>query len=233
VVPGAADGSLEGVARKPLTVDFHEPGVVAKLAQENQFGPWFQLSDDEKQQLGSPWGPGNPQALNRYAYVQNNPLRYTDPSGHCPICPALPWLVTGLKAFVDAATVIIGGYLVYDSAKHLAHPSASPLNYPDTGGNTAPSPLAPTPTSGGGVQVTSKTLYNKGGVRIDIENPNPNQRPGQVHIHVASEKYIYDPATGLFKDAPNSVQRLLENKAIQEAIREGCQKYLGISQWKP
>jgi len=27
-------------------------------------------------------GAGNPQALNRYAYVLNNPLRYTDPSGH-------------------------------------------------------------------------------------------------------------------------------------------------------
>jgi RHS repeat-associated protein len=29
--------------------------------------------------------PGNPQALNRYAYVYNNPLRYTDPSGHVPV----------------------------------------------------------------------------------------------------------------------------------------------------
>jgi hypothetical protein len=28
-------------------------------------------------------GAGKPQALNRYAYVFNNPLKYTDPSGHC------------------------------------------------------------------------------------------------------------------------------------------------------
>jgi RHS repeat-associated protein len=28
--------------------------------------------------------PGNPQALNRYAYVFNNPLKYLDPSGHDP-----------------------------------------------------------------------------------------------------------------------------------------------------
>jgi RHS repeat-associated protein len=27
--------------------------------------------------------PGKPQTLNRYAYVLNNPLRHTDPSGHC------------------------------------------------------------------------------------------------------------------------------------------------------
>lgn len=40
------------------------------------------MSDEDKQQAGSPWGPENPQALNRYSYVQNNPLRWTDPIGH-------------------------------------------------------------------------------------------------------------------------------------------------------
>jgi RHS repeat-associated protein len=33
--------------------------------------------------------PGNPQALNRFSYVANNPLRYTDPTGHRVACGAV------------------------------------------------------------------------------------------------------------------------------------------------
>ncbi|MEM4414290.1 MAG: RHS repeat-associated core domain-containing protein, partial [Candidatus Caldarchaeum sp.] len=29
--------------------------------------------------------PGNPQALNRYSYSLNNPVRFVDPSGHDPL----------------------------------------------------------------------------------------------------------------------------------------------------
>ena len=82
VVPGNASGGMDGVALRPLTVAFHEPGFISKLNQENQFGPWYTLSDDARQQVGSSWGPSNPQALNRYSYVLNNPMRWTDPSGH-------------------------------------------------------------------------------------------------------------------------------------------------------
>jgi hypothetical protein len=82
VVPGTPSGTLNGVAVTPLTVDFHESGFRSKLNSESKAPFWFQMDSDARQQHGSPLGPANPQALNRYAYVQNNPLKYTDPSGH-------------------------------------------------------------------------------------------------------------------------------------------------------
>ena len=41
--------------------------------------------------------PGSPQGLNRYAYVNNNPLCHTDPSGHCPW-----WIAIGVGALLGA-----------------------------------------------------------------------------------------------------------------------------------
>jgi hypothetical protein len=37
----------------------------------------------------------NPQALNRYSYVVNNPLKYTDPTGHCFIVCAIVGAAAG------------------------------------------------------------------------------------------------------------------------------------------
>jgi hypothetical protein len=73
---------MNGVAVTLLTVDFHESGFRSKLNSERNAPFWFQMDGDAKQQYGSPMGPANPQALNRYSYVQNNPLKYTDPTGH-------------------------------------------------------------------------------------------------------------------------------------------------------
>jgi filamentous hemagglutinin len=78
----------------------------------------------------------------------------------------------------------------------------------------------------GGTRTDSKTLYNNDGVRIDVENPAPNRRPGQVHVQLGREKYIYDPATQSFKNAPPRIQRLLEREEIQQAIEKGL-RYLG------
>lgn len=91
IVPGAssgaggAGGTVGAWQNSKLTVDFHESGFASSAAQENaltlQKGFWFQLSSQDASNV-DPFGPNNPQALNRYAYVLNNPLRYTDPTGH-------------------------------------------------------------------------------------------------------------------------------------------------------
>ena len=52
---------------------------------------------------------GNPQSLNRYVYVLNNPLRYTDPTGHLPSFNGIiDWVKRGLSYWaltVDAPAV--------------------------------------------------------------------------------------------------------------------------------
>jgi len=95
IVPGSASGKGgmaatlgqdSGTALRPLTVDFHESGFAAGLAQEDAFtqarGFRFQLRGHDRQQAKADTGPGNPQALDRYSYALDNPLRYTDPTGH-------------------------------------------------------------------------------------------------------------------------------------------------------
>jgi RHS repeat-associated protein len=71
--------------------------------------------------------PGNPADFDRYAYVRNNPLRYTDPSGHCTLAASANGQATiqhtdcdfggqpiGPLLLMAAAAVGIGsGYLVY------------------------------------------------------------------------------------------------------------------------
>lgn len=79
---GTPPADWRGEPLKSLTVDFHEPGFVSTLNGENQQPCWFQMSSKQKQEAGSPRGPAHPQSLNRYSYTLNNPLRWTDPSGH-------------------------------------------------------------------------------------------------------------------------------------------------------
>jgi len=116
---------MDGIAVKPLTVGFHETQFLNKLNGENQLGFWFQLSDQERQQAGSPWGPSNPQALNRYSYVQNNPLRYTDSTGHCldPISGTLCAIggAAAAKALADAVIIVVGvGLIAYNTNQMMA-----------------------------------------------------------------------------------------------------------------
>jgi RHS repeat-associated protein len=93
IVPGTADGSGgsaatlgydDKVALRLLTVGFHETQFATALNEENRFtqdkGFYFQLGD--KSNAKYQWGVSNPQALNRYAYTINNPVKFVDLTGH-------------------------------------------------------------------------------------------------------------------------------------------------------
>jgi hypothetical protein len=65
-----------------------------------------------------------------------------------------------------------------------------------------------------GTQLTSKTMWLKGSYRIDVENPNPGQRPGQIHFQdqATGAKYLYNFKTGEFDGMPNSLKKELAKK---------------------
>jgi hypothetical protein len=73
--------------------------------------------------------PYNPQTLNRYAYTENNPLKYTDPSGH---------IAYAVDSFVALSIITLGaiaGLSVIDDP--LYAPSPEPV--------IAPPPVLPSP----------------------------------------------------------------------------------------
>ena len=60
--------------------------------------------------------PGNPQSLNRYAYVYNNPLRYVDSTGHIPV------LATALMG------AAVGGTVAYSAQVWTNYRDGQPLS---------------------------------------------------------------------------------------------------------
>lgn len=80
-----------------------------------------------------------------------------------------------------------------------------------------------------GPRISSLTIWKGDGKeRLDVENPNPGQRPGQIHYQDNNgNKYVYDPDTNSFPGAPSSVNRLLNDPRFNAAIQKGLNKYLG------
>jgi RHS repeat-associated protein len=105
IVPGVGEsGNLDAVGYlgtanySALTVDYHENQLLDQLNTENR----ARFQDSE---FKLPPVPTNSIAFDRYAYSLDNPVRYTDPSGHCPFC--VPIILT-LGAVTPVGWVAIG-----------------------------------------------------------------------------------------------------------------------------
>ena len=110
---------------------------------------------------------GNPQALNRYSYCLNNPLRYRDPSGHFPITPfPFPdqWLPQAGEWIAEAWTRL----------QPWIYQLAADLGQMAEGGPAMANGVAPTiqSASDAGAKL-GQTLQNDHGG--ETGNPDPNQ----------------------------------------------------------
>jgi hypothetical protein len=74
-----------------------------------------------------------------------------------------------------------------------------------------------------GTKTMSKTLMHSEGFRIDVENPKPGFRNGQIHLQDSSgAKYQYNFDTGEFEGVSNTFAReLARNPAVKLAIKKG------------
>ena len=81
----------------------------------------------------------DPQSLNKYSYTYNNPLKYTDPDGHCPSCAILleqaveraapllqrygPTIVKGLQLGAAAVWSAVGASVTSSDDRGMGGPS--------------------------------------------------------------------------------------------------------------
>ena len=82
--------------------------------------------------------PGNPADLNRYSYVRNSPLRYTDPTGHCIPGDNCPGDLNNDEPYIPAPTFASWGMPAPATvaAREATPPSSSTPTSPSTGSST-------------------------------------------------------------------------------------------------
>lgn len=182
-------------------------------------------------------------SYNVYAYCANNPVIYYDPTGEsltlalagagsfaagaaaaggANFWNPVGWVIFGALA---VCTVVWAGVKIYNYQKAKQAAALSSAKTLMNFASTAATP--PPPNKGGkGTQTTSKTLYNKKGVRIDVENPG--NRVGQIHLQKGGVKYYYNVAQKAFRIgssngqlAPRVIQELLQNSDVIKAIAKG------------
>jgi hypothetical protein len=121
---GNSNSSIGYVSKanySPLVVDYHEEQLLDQLNIENQEKLQNKkdnssIADDLSSITVLPSLPNNSLAFDGYAYCFNNPVRYDDPSGHCPACAValtaigpIGWVVLGVIVVGTVVYFAVGG----------------------------------------------------------------------------------------------------------------------------
>jgi hypothetical protein len=129
-----------------------------------------------------------------------------------------------------ASVTVLGGYVPADATGWMWDLTVANDHdfYIDTVSTAVLVHNCPIPGEGG-TQVTSRTLMQNEDFHIDVENPNPGVRAGQLHLQdYVGNKYQYNFETGEFEGLPNSLaKQVAQNPAVARAIATGL-RYLGM-----
>ncbi len=91
--------------------------------------------------------PGSAKGFDRYSYGYNNPLSFTDPSGHFPQEP-------------PSSTPCIDGICLPNGEPGTSPPAAPPPSTPPSGGNPGQAPYLTPPSSSPNIPEFNPYLYN-------------------------------------------------------------------------
>ena len=168
-------------------------------------------------------------------------MKYSDPDGRSVNIP-LPSLVMELRQvgqelknaspqLAIVGCIFLGVVLIFEGINYAQNQSLSSSLAKINSASAsvvagAPAPMPPDDPDSKGTRVSSKTLYNKKGIHIDVENPG--HRPGQIHVQQGNSKYLYDVGKKAFVNkagelAPKPYQKLLEDPKVIKAIAKGLE----------
>ena len=186
---------------------------------------------------------------NLYAYCENNPVMRADPDGMFwnelkQVGQAIVGAAAVVGGIVGAAGVVVGtaAFTVGSGgAGAVAMPAAIAVAGEIITGAAAAATVGVATVAVGeidenvseyigenGTQTSSTTTWNgKNKERIDVENPNPGQRDGQIHFHDSNnKKHLFDFAKNEFENITKSMKKTIYSQSFQNGLKKAF-KILG------